>query len=132
MKHIHAEKMMEYAQDAMETDEPWERWEFCTKVNPDWPTLGSHPSWSTDVGYRRKPRTIKINGHEVPEPVQEPLKENDRYYLPELTAVDLWAQSKWRGDVSDAQWLKSGVIHLTQEAAIAHAKALLSFTEKQA
>ena len=27
-KHIHAENMALYAQDAQETPEPWERWEF--------------------------------------------------------------------------------------------------------
>ena len=27
-KHIHADLMMEYAKDAMETDKPWERWEY--------------------------------------------------------------------------------------------------------
>lgn len=29
-KHKHAEAMMEYAKDAMETDKPWERWEYQT------------------------------------------------------------------------------------------------------
>ena len=31
MKHKHAELMMQYAQDAMETDKPWERWQYQTE-----------------------------------------------------------------------------------------------------
>jgi len=26
--HKHADLMLQYAQDAMETDKPWERWEY--------------------------------------------------------------------------------------------------------
>jgi hypothetical protein len=29
-----------------------------------------HPHWISNVDYRRKPRTININGIEVPEPVR--------------------------------------------------------------
>ena len=28
MKHKHADLMLQYAEDAMETDRPWERWEW--------------------------------------------------------------------------------------------------------
>ena len=38
MKHKHAELMMQYAQDAMETDKPWERWEVFIKDS--WRDLG--------------------------------------------------------------------------------------------
>ena len=31
-KHIHADLMLQYAQDAMETDKPWERWEVYGKI----------------------------------------------------------------------------------------------------
>ena len=38
MKHKHAELMMQYAQDAMETDKPWERWE--SFIKDSWRDLG--------------------------------------------------------------------------------------------
>lgn len=56
MKHPHAELMAQYAQDAMETDKPWERWE-CSWKNGTSVSLGSladHPSWRADINYCRK------------------------------------------------------------------------------
>lgn len=38
--------------------------------------------------------------------------------------------STWDGTKFDQRMLSRGVIHLTKEAAIKHAEALLSFTEK--
>jgi hypothetical protein len=57
MKHKHAELMMQYAQDAMTTDKPWELWEARAPRKHDWYTLKSDPCWSTDFEYRRKPKT---------------------------------------------------------------------------
>ena len=67
MGHIHAAAMAEYAKDAVDTDMPWERWEFCHKRG-EYQSLDSHPEWVEDNEYRRKPKVILINGHEVPEP----------------------------------------------------------------
>lgn len=57
MKHPHAELMMQYAQDAMETDKPWERWEISSPLYKDgwWPIAGN-PGWMTDFEYRRQPK----------------------------------------------------------------------------
>ena len=33
MGHIHAAAMAEYAKDALETDKPWERWEFSCGIS---------------------------------------------------------------------------------------------------
>jgi hypothetical protein len=54
--HKHAEAMMEYAKDAMETDKPWERWEFQTPGygSKSWTHLCIHPIWSEDKIYRKK------------------------------------------------------------------------------
>lgn len=60
MKHPHAELMLEYAKDAMETDKPWERWEFKISENVGWQSFTEHcttgPSWDTNYEYRRKPK----------------------------------------------------------------------------
>ena len=53
MGHIHAAAMAEYAKDALETDKPWERWEYYLDTDA-WIDCTSHPSWSTDCVYRRK------------------------------------------------------------------------------
>jgi len=72
-EHKHSSLMLLYAQDAMETDKPWERWEFKDEDN-NWSCFSDdlfehRPGWYEDVEYRRKPQTININGFNVPEPV---------------------------------------------------------------
>jgi len=133
MKHNHAENRIAYAQDAMETDKPWERWEFKVKRTGDWASLIDHPSWNS-TEYRRKPRTININGHEVPEPVREPLGEGDAYYyvsFGSLYTSDGASEARWYEAAGVSRFrLDKGIIHLTREAAEIHAKALLSFAEK--
>jgi len=124
MKHPHAESMRLYAQDAMETDKPWERWEFCERGS--WRTLADHPLWILRAEYRRKRKTININGYEVPEPVREPLEMCVTYFLPNLAAGP--CKLYWNNDTSDTAWLAAGLIHLTPEDADLHKKALLSFT----
>lgn len=131
MKHKHAENMLAYAQDAMETDKPWERWEYLAiECSNTWRKCEGQPAWHFAMEYRRKPRTININGFEVPEPVWEPLEDMQEYFVPSL-AYDAGADCHtWHGDKYDFRWLEKGLIHLTKEAAATHAKALLSFTQK--
>ena len=129
MGHVHAELMMEYAKDALETDKPWERWEYFNAYDR-WVPLPATPTWYEDVAYRRKPRTININGHEVPEPVRGPLKDGEDYYFPDLFEAEMSISTYWNGDNSDYRLLKHGLIHITKDAAVAHAEALLSFTQK--
>jgi hypothetical protein len=132
--HIHAELMMEYAKDAMETDKPWERWEF--NIDNEWKSMFryGHPLWDDDTKYRRKPITININGHEVPEPYRGEMKAGQPYYTPELynCGTDYWEvyhDRQWENGIYDNVAMKNGLLHLTEDAAIKHAKALLSFTE---
>lgn len=133
--HIHAARMAEYAQDALETDEPWLRWEVEHKVCPNsgWFPLNGNPTWERHLNYRRKPRTIYINGHEVPEPMREAPASGVRFWVPTMHAVGSGTLSRdytWSGDGDsyDTAWLARGLCHSTREAAEAHARALLSFT----
>lgn len=74
--------------------------------------------------------TIEINGHKVPKPTVEPPRNDDGYYYaPDVMADDLVATYRWDGGIYDYRCLKRGLIHLTKESAIAHSKALLSFTK---
>jgi len=135
MQHKHAYLMMLYAQDAMETDKPWERWEFRHKNNnpTSWQYFNSttSPGWLDNVEYRRKPQTININGFEVPEPVRVALKYEQEYYsVSDFMRADDCTPYQWEGDEVDFRFLKCGLIHLTKEAAEQHANALLSFTKK--
>lgn len=130
MKHKHAENMMLYAQDALTTDRPWERWELRLNGDVTWVILRKHPEWDSWHEYRRKPRTININGHEVPEPVRSPLIRGTTYHVPNLVNYGgkLSEDLLWDDDMLDHFSLNSGIVHLSEEAAIKHAEALLSFT----
>lgn len=133
MKHKHAELMALYAKDAMETDKPWERWERHS-ISTVWITLVGHPNWHTTTQYRRKPRTININGFDVHEPVREPLIGGSIYYAAQPSSVSENGDAvrlQWIGNFVDKILLQKGLIHLTKEAAETHAKALLSFTQTQ-
>lgn len=80
--------------------------------------------------WRIKPETIHINGIEVPMPEKYELPPKVKYFLPSFNNLldTCTICSTWYGNPVDHQRLKAGIIHLTQENAITHAKALLSFT----
>jgi hypothetical protein len=125
MKHVHAELMALYAQDAMETDKPWEWWENNYGCLDNWETLTSSPSWRNEVNYRRKPRTIKVNGFDVPEPMREiEHSQNVWWASPDeecfAAEIDFYRGSPWR-----ERLLSRGLIHSTKEAAAKHAMAML-------
>ena len=68
MGHIHAQLMAQYAEDAMETDAPWERWEF-SHDDRDFLSLDCHPLWIIDNKYRRKQIANKHKGTPICERV---------------------------------------------------------------
>ena len=58
----HAELMLQYAQDAMVSEKPWELWER-TNLDGGWESCVTHPMWRSSCDYRRKPQVVQI---EVP------------------------------------------------------------------
>ena len=72
-----------------------------------------------------EPKTIKVNGFDVPEPMREAPAVNTRYYMA-YTAGDSYCEGdRWDGTDYDCLWLQRGLLHTTAEAAVAHAKAML-------
>lgn len=126
MGHVHAAAMAEYAKDALETDKPWERWEFC-HMRGEYQSLHSHPEWVEDNKYRRKQKVILINGHAVPEPHRTPFEIGDAYWTFTFFFAGV-IEVYWDGDSEDHNAFKNGFIHLTKEAAEKHLNALKSFT----
>ena len=127
MGHIHAAAMAEYAKDAAETDKPWERWEV--SFSGGFIGVTGHPNWSVNHEYRRKTKTILINGHEVPEPHRTPLKDGEEYWV--LSLFSKVITLHWQDDRIDNHYLENGFIHLTKEAAEKHFNALKSFTAQK-
>ena len=127
MKHKHAELMLQYAQDAMETPEPWERWEIYGEIAGCWLSLGEGFSFLTRHQYRRKPKMLSVtlaSGEVVswPAPHRAELDKRDAYYFADVNGsviVGKWDCAPW-----DSDTLSNGYIHLTKEAAEQHATAL--------
>ena len=98
-----------------------------------WPTPLDEYQAMDDDGWTltRKPSTITINGIDVPAPEVVPPAVGTRYWWPYLFESRMVACSSWNNDVFDVRALARGIIHLTEDAAIKHAEALLSFTTKE-
>jgi hypothetical protein len=128
MAHKHAENMTLFAEDAKETDRPWERWQY-TFPEGVWSDCVSIPAWSGTCDYRRKPRTIKIGGIEVPEPLREAPATGARVWVISSTGLSspvdwfLWANRE-----DNRNWLQRGICHLTEVAALKHAEALITLS----
>lgn len=129
--HKHATAMLQYADDALETEEPWLRWEM-SDDGAYWTECSEHPRWEDLMQYRRRLKTIMINGFEVPEPLRVAPPEGTKVYLVNTA----------RGAIHNFQWvaqdaesldnkrLRWGLLHLTSKAAETHLMALLSFTQE--
>ena len=127
--HKHAALMLQYAQDAAETDKPWERWEW--KGGRGWHTLSSESAFSIHYEYRRKPRTLTYTVT-IPEPLREAPETGSWYWLAEKAGDDFTSRFKWKGDDCDNSWLKRGLCFATREEAIAAAKAMLPIKGEEA
>ena len=71
------------------------------------------------------PPMRSINGHEYPEPVREPLEGGQEYWIAAPSDDILFMRSSWDDTEMEFVWLKRGLVHLTREAAEAHARAII-------
>lgn len=71
---------------------------------------------------------VIVGGVSFPKPVSKALEEGQGYYLPDLTVTRLYYISQWHDTEVDKLRLKRGLVHLTEENAIAHAKALIKLS----
>lgn len=79
--------------------------------------------------YRVKPKLININGFYVPEPMCKAPTTSTLVYLADPAGTGLVKQF-YAGGIAELMTMcfESGLVHSTEEAAVIHAKALLSFT----
>ena len=128
--HRHATSMRQYYLDAMKTETPWDRWEMSDDA-VRWTPCDYHPDWDTSMQYRHRPRTININGFEVPEPLRE-LPNSGKVFLARLSVVQpILIQLHESNRKLVESWLGFGLLHETREAAYVHMKALRSFTQNE-
>ena len=130
--HPHAGLMMKYAEIAQTTDKPWEHFELRQNDSCAWQAIHLPVSFYSHMEYRLKPeppKTIRIGEYDVPEPVREPLEDDKEYWGVDPTAKELAWKYNWNNAIFCNLMLRRGLIHLTKEAAVIHAKALISLTQ---
>lgn len=101
---------------------PWGKWiqncnwdaELCYRFFHQAPVAAA---WE----FRIKPRTITINGREVPEPLRVPPSQGAPVWLVGLMEVENHAYQ-----TGFERYIELGLMHLTEAAAISHREALLS------
>lgn len=116
-----------YAEDAAETDKPWERWESRIEGSTGpWGPIHFSPTWDTYYEYRRKPSMLLLNGYEYPEPERVAPVEGTRYWIPNIRTLNkLTTLVFWSGSVFDFFQLRRGMVHLSKENAEAHTRAII-------
>jgi hypothetical protein len=123
MEHPHA-----WVLRAIADGEPQSNFEVQNHNWAQWENAIEWAGWIHEPGYwqvRRKQKTIKVNGFDVPAPVRD-IDDQQQCYVPDITDVSMVfgfnfsEASSWRVTCRDR-----GLIHLTKENAIAHAKAIL-------
>jgi hypothetical protein len=131
--HPHAKVAQQYWQEAETNAEAFLNWEHALikTVGQSWLPCLDHPCFAHGKIYRRRPRTININGHKIPEPLRVKPKIGEVYYVANLLdRSNPYMPSTWYHESIDIARFDAGICHSTKEAAIAHAKALLSFTQE--
>ena len=127
----HADLMDLYLQDWKVMSNPWKLWE-CKNIGGIWGPLIDHPTWSDQIEYRRSPTKIVNKSIQFPRAEVCPLESGTSYYVPDLLATEAECiRYTWNDDSVDDVLLERGFVHLSQENAIEHAKALLSLYEKR-
>lgn len=59
-RHVHAELMAQYAEDAKQNYRPWIFWEYRTTKNSPWQSLARNPGWDPAYQYRKKRVPLEI------------------------------------------------------------------------
>lgn len=88
-----------------------------------------HNDLCCDYEYRIKPKTVRIGEYDVPEPMREMPALGTTYYVANTVTPSSPREYAWVCDVADIDWFNFGITHSTRDAAVLHAKALLSLTE---
>ena len=125
----HSDKMMIYAKQAAEMDEPWKLWDAMNNCESKWVPLKAHPKWDKGTTYRVRPKTIRIGNYDVPEPMREKPEMYSTYYFIRLDVKGGYLRDVWANEVTDNRRLEAGICQATESGIIAHAKALFSFSE---
>ena len=121
--HVHAASMKLYAEDAAETDKPWERWEFAHDLSY-WERMYAHPRWDGCTHYRRRRKMHVVNGFSVPAPETEAPGIGRAVFVADPAKEEWYSYTSWCTALYDRLWFARGLIFLNKDDAIANAKAM--------
>lgn len=114
--------LLRHIADNVENGKDWYKGLECKNLSnrPNWEDVVDHHDW-----FKLAPRTHEVSGFTVPAPEVEALALDDVYFIGEPSSVDWHTEYTWYKDNSDKRFLERGLVHLTKEAAVANAKAML-------
>lgn len=75
--------------------------------------------------FRQAANMMRIGDYLYPEAESIELAEGTEFFFPSLSRSDFFAISIWRGDESQKSLLQRKLVHLNQQAAIDHTKAII-------
>jgi hypothetical protein len=104
----------------------WGKWDaFNISAGGNEPT--TYPVWKSCFKYELRPRKkmMKICDYEFPEPEREAPEKGTKFFVASSPYAAMLYTHYWGNNKSDFENLKFGRVHLTKEAAIAHAKAMI-------
>ncbi|MDO4441357.1 MAG: hypothetical protein Q4B81_04165 [Moraxella sp.] len=78
--------------------------------------------------FRLAKETITIGDVSFPKPESSPPKQGTKYWAVSITAHYIPPLRIWEDDNIDKSYLAHGLVHLSKENAIAHAKALIELS----
>lgn len=121
MKHQNYEFLI-----AVANGDDLSEWEYQFDGNKEWKPAIRRGGVAANIlfRFRRNPKTITINGIEVPEPMRVDPKYKEVYWVASVS-YNCAQSCVWRSDDVDKKWLASGLIHSTKEAAEQHRRALI-------
>lgn len=99
--------------------------EMCSNRNPIWRQA---PRIPMSKYLSAESKFITINGFPVPEPLQQTPEEGSECFMVDLYSANITYKSKWIANSVQVHALARGLLHLTEDSAKIHAKALISFT----
>lgn len=101
--------------------------------NNEWKPLNEH---EIHIGvltsglfmFRLAQEMITVGGVSFPKPESVEPEAGTMYYIAYLDNLSPYLNYVWRDTIIDRRRLKTGVVHLSKENAIAHAKALIKLS----
>lgn len=126
-QHPHAESIMLFAHQSLKSQTPWVFWEFSHNNGNSWIPCEECPLWEENTLYRQRSLKIQVGDVMVNQPIDTPPEIGTIVFVADITSPSMCYKTLWTGTYSNSntEMLKRGLVHLTQESAIEHSKALI-------